>query len=188
LPAELRNKIFADALGGYDILFHAIHADYNSSTDIYTRVRSTIVPSNGEEKGFIKPTFQLPRVCRQLYAETALLPYTLNHFKFNEQWLYKQGGKYSGTGYTAMDVWIESRIPAQLKAIRSLEVPPRYWSSYTSCRRPAFKKRFPGLKKVVFHCQWMNNIFRRRKEEKVGYLEEGSKTEIEWLWDDRPRD
>jgi hypothetical protein len=48
------------------------------------------------------PNLSLSRVCRQMYTETALLPYKLNQFKFFGHVESNDTGKYSGP-YTPFD-------------------------------------------------------------------------------------
>jgi len=72
LPPELRNKIYEYALSGYELRF----VDWAPEPVSITR-RST-------SKGFIyhvddvNTPFALPKVSRQLRAETSILPYKLN--------------------------------------------------------------------------------------------------------------
>lgn len=52
--------------------------------------------------------FNLPQVCRQIYAESATLICSTNKFSF--------------ATYKAMSKWLSKRLPAQLEAIKHLEV------------------------------------------------------------------
>jgi hypothetical protein len=117
LPAELRNKIFAYAMGNYDVYIEALNkniSDRLQTLDDGTcqyyrayldcRLVTTILP-HGEDyhpaaPGDDLPNFSLPRVCRRSYCETSLLPYTLNQFKFlNCSYaLKKTSSKYSSPG------------------------------------------------------------------------------------------
>jgi hypothetical protein len=86
LPAELRNMIFKYAVradNGTILLCYNKHDEF-SSMGTYVPLR--ILPYMA---------FGLPRVCRQLYAETATLVYSENEFAFwteetMEQWLLRR--------------------------------------------------------------------------------------------------
>ncbi|PSN62284.1 hypothetical protein BS50DRAFT_624977 [Corynespora cassiicola Philippines] len=113
---------------------------------------------------FIRPTFQLPRACRQLYAETALLIYQLNHFEFDldprTAYVFRaegggggRAGKYGGFSFNIMDLWVERRAAAHLRAIPSIESPVLYSEQYLRkveadvFKRPAFVTRFPNIRR-----------------------------------------
>jgi hypothetical protein len=68
LPAELRNQIFRYALGGETWNFVVRESNRH-------RVRNC--------SGF-QHALALLAVCRQIYAETALLPFSLGSFSFND--------------------------------------------------------------------------------------------------------
>ncbi|KAF2118250.1 hypothetical protein BDV96DRAFT_569538 [Lophiotrema nucula] len=89
---------------------------------------------------YIEPTFQISRVCRQVYYETALLPYQLNTFSFH--------GNYSVDDCKCFDEWTKSRNPAQKKAVASLQPPRSYFGLYEANRRANFCDKFPGLKRL----------------------------------------
>ena len=125
LPAEIRNKIFAYALGGTRI--HVTHTrvgrtyQYHITSKIYPLPDSLTVSSSGPASTEVSDTYSvvafpwfrlhkhaLPLVCRQLYAEAATLVYTHNKFSFsNEQTMY---------------AWHRKRqsISAQLYAVSSI--------------------------------------------------------------------
>jgi hypothetical protein len=193
LPAELRNKIFAFALGGHDITIYSTIYSTTSCLMDHTFGKDflsyTAVSSDKEAQGFVKPAFQLPRVCRQIYSETATLAYVLNTFKFDRETLTKNKGKYSGNGYSTMDLWLDRLLPAQIKAIQSLQVSRWYWRRYVSGLRPAFRNRFPGLKWVVAETvegvRMVNGLeipWKQYVEEKVRWMEQGAAFRIEGLW------
>jgi hypothetical protein len=66
LPAEIRTKIWSHLLDGMTI--HFLHPSYRPLTT---------------SRAFDDFSFPLLRVCRHLYAETALLPCLLNKFAMN---------------------------------------------------------------------------------------------------------
>lgn len=186
LPAEIRNKIFALALGGHEITITAGHKSFDKKTRLYTYVLTqTALPLSGVISGFVKPTFQLPRVSRQVYAETAILPYSLNTFKFTGH-VNKRVGKHRGLGYCAMDCWLDHRIPAQIKAIASLVVDDQYFYRYSEGRRPAFKNRFPALQTLIVDLARpiSLDLFMQLVFPKVAYTEREGKFSVEWRVDD----
>jgi hypothetical protein len=85
LPAELRNKVYEYALGGWEIriwydLTYKIDESKQKS-DSTGRVCAACRPASGVKKPWIrarKAVLNLPSVCRQLNAETKMLPFTLN--------------------------------------------------------------------------------------------------------------
>jgi hypothetical protein len=58
---------------------------------------------------FVKPAFALPRVCRQMYVETAATVYTLNTFTF--------------TDLQTLDRFIKDRALGQRRLVTSIDVP-----------------------------------------------------------------
>lgn len=80
-----------------------------------------------------------------MYTETAILPYMLNHFKFVGSHTKMDGCKYAGHSYNALDLWVEQRTPAQLKAVVSVDPSLDYLMRYFARSRPAFRKIFPNL-------------------------------------------
>jgi hypothetical protein len=120
LPAEIRNKILSYAVGGYDIYIKATNC---AVTDIQTtnsigftsirrvckqiRVKTILLPSGTEIRsakyGDMLPALALPLICRQLYTETSLLPYMLNHFKLVGGLQVSDGVKYADDRYNTFD-------------------------------------------------------------------------------------
>ncbi|KAI1588449.1 hypothetical protein Ptr902_10639 [Pyrenophora tritici-repentis] len=165
LPAEVRNKIFEYAIGDYDIYISAYNAraTHTHETVLGTVYRKTTqhsyrmvtimlphgTPFRRAHPNDTLPALCLPQVCRQLYAETAILPYTLNHFKFcdSEHALIKNVGKYTNRNqYSALDLWLDQRSAVQMSAIASLAPMPHYIDRYYWKKRPTFTSLFPGLK------------------------------------------
>lgn len=95
MPPEIRNRIYAYILGGRRI-------------DLYS-TELGLVELYKEHDGFKidkSNPFLLLRVCRQVYAESCLLPYSLNTFLFYpSEW----------------ETWHMQIFPAQREAIRMLE-------------------------------------------------------------------
>ncbi|OSS49745.1 hypothetical protein B5807_05819 [Epicoccum nigrum] len=97
LPAELRTKIYEFAIGGYVIeLFESKKKPcYN-----------VLSQADGHYTAFAKPTV-LSEICRQLYKETAFLPYSLNTFHGHLRRIHR---------------FLKSLTMAQRKQIKSLEI------------------------------------------------------------------
>lgn len=68
LPPEIRNRIWHLALGG-KLIRH----------NVYGRGRYRMMPRPSEREN----AFDLLRTCRQIYAETALLPFSANTFSWS---------------------------------------------------------------------------------------------------------
>jgi hypothetical protein len=71
LPAEIRNQIWRLVVGGKVI-----------REQVTKRRRARVLPRPCDRINI----FALLRVCRQIYAETALLPFTANTFSFVDFW------------------------------------------------------------------------------------------------------
>jgi len=167
LPPEIRNKILAYAVGGYDIYIGAYNAQSTwrhlvvanvtvvcKHVQLSYRMVTVMLPQGTRPFRPARPTDTLPatslaRVCRQLYAETGLLPYRLNHFKFSDSrdMLRKNVGKYTNWNqYNAFDLWLQHRLPVQMRALASLAPMAHYIERYYWKKRPAFTSLFPGLR------------------------------------------
>jgi len=195
LPSEIRNKIFEYVLGGYDIYISAYNAQSMSRHTAHSNggmLRRNIqlthrmvtmmlpqgTPFRPARPTDILPAMSLPRVCRQLYTETGLLPYMLNRFKFSDSRdvLRKNVGKYTNWNqYNALDLWLEHRLPVQIRALASLAPTAHYIERYYWKKRSAFTSLFPGLRVLDLGLQF-------RSEDEVGG--EGEK----WRTEARKRD
>jgi hypothetical protein len=200
LPAEIRNKIFSYAVGGYDICIKALDmkATTESSHGISTspqvrkqkRVTTIILPKGTDFRrardGDDLPALALPLACRQLYTETSLLPYMLNCFALvGDFWLSVESDiKYSRSWYNTFDFWTQQRTPAQLKAITSLAAPHSSISKWLDGRRPAFCTVFPGLKyldlRMGLYEMGDSGPQETLKERRVVKKDLGSSFEIQW--------
>ncbi|KAF1932386.1 uncharacterized protein M421DRAFT_290872 [Didymella exigua CBS 183.55] len=100
LPPEISNIIFACAV----YRPNKMRLYYNSHIEIFRSGFSSHVYKRWHEP----IAFSLPQVCRQIYAETVTLIYTINRFSF-------------ATHY-AMSKWLSKRLPARLEAIKHLEL------------------------------------------------------------------
>lgn len=149
-------------MGGYDIYIKATNHIFKETmtTDVdgksrfrriceQNRVKTVILPKGTAFRPAKDdddlPSLVLPRVCRQLYTETALLPYMLNHFKLVGHLHAAPGAKYDNSWYNSLDYWMTRRTPAQLKVITSLAPSFRYIFQYRNGNRPSFCTTFPSL-------------------------------------------
>ncbi|KAJ4325868.1 hypothetical protein N0V94_000430 [Neodidymelliopsis sp. IMI 364377] len=163
LPGEIRYKIWKHALGDHliDIQYLSHEVPMDNIWDINTVYpSSTLVPP-----GFVRPTFQLPEVCRQIYLEASPYIYTLNTFAFHS--------------LLALDKWIKNRCLGQRRLIASLDVPRTYVRLYRSGLRKTFRSKFPNIERIgidnwTLFCEYDES--RRLHENK---LEEPLK-----LWED----
>jgi hypothetical protein len=84
LPAEIRNRIWQFALGGK--VYRQQHVTGNR--------RGKLMPQPCERGN----AFLLLRTCRQIYAETGVLPFTINTFSITSYWslvhMFKPFRKY----------------------------------------------------------------------------------------------
>jgi hypothetical protein len=93
LPAELRNRIYEHVLGG---------RTYRFKDTVYTgRAR---LDTKGENH-----ILALLYVCRQIYFETALLPYTMNMFSFRHFDI-------------SLEPFLRHRSPSQIRSIYFMEL------------------------------------------------------------------
>lgn len=97
LPAELRNQIFQYALGckTWTFLVRESHQ------------QTVYVPSRLEH------ALALLAVCRQIYAETALLPFSLDTFSFDH--------------YTDLQWWLKAQRPAQSDVVSTISIHHRLY-------------------------------------------------------------
>lgn len=77
LPPEIRNNIYSLVLSGAIIHPDPHYVEEDQSANIYQVARS--ISSGGHPS---PQRFDLLRVCRQIYIETAALPYHLSTFRF----------------------------------------------------------------------------------------------------------
>lgn len=134
MPPELRNRIWEYALGGYV---------FDVTTRRIFKRRKRI--NKAKVWDLPQDTFALLRVCRQIYAETALLPYKHNAFRFKSE--------------DAFD-WATSLRPVQLNLISEIHVATveadrMLKADQVSRQRSLLPDalrvdRFPGLKTVLF--------------------------------------
>ena len=121
LPPEIRIRIYRLVLGGQQIWIslYPYETDHRSHCGERFYHFNTI---NGRGRGL---DIRLLRVCRQVFTETALLPYALNHFSFETISVRREFEKLVRPG----------KKQAQKKAI----------GAYDVCEFPTFEKRLSCL-------------------------------------------
>lgn len=90
--------------------------------------------TSSNSKSYVKPSFQLHKVCRQMFVEAAPFIYTLNTFSFS--------------GLSAIDLWINSRSTVQLQLVSSIDFPLEYSHLYDHEFREALCKTFPNIQRI----------------------------------------
>jgi len=108
LPAEIRNMIFK----------YASIPDWSSWIGCYFNERHFIsrsaISSRAHPDEIQELAISLPRVCRQIYAETATLTYSENCFAFQSE--------------LAMHKWLNKRLVAQRESVRWMILPYRVYA------------------------------------------------------------
>ena len=116
LPSEIRNRIYNLVLGGERLaISYEPHQRKYKQLD-YCRYRVHVggglyhhLALNGYRRGARRTLhLGLIRVCRQIYGETALLPYALNEFAFENDWVRRK-------------FWKETK-PAQQRAVGKYKI------------------------------------------------------------------
>jgi hypothetical protein len=101
----------------------------DSMYDLRTLYPDTLCPPS-----FVRPTFQLPKVCRQIYVEASPYIYTMNTFTFHS--------------IATADRWTRSRCVGQRRLIASVDVPRTYARLYRSGFRRTFRSKFPNIQRI----------------------------------------
>lgn len=111
LPAELRNRIYEEALGFRNIRFI-------KRTLVYSDQKKLAEPEESYKR--VPHMLALMRVCRQIHLETALLPYKLNTFMLHK------------TDYWTAEAFLLCRTPNQVRAMQSVVNTPSRWFDHAS--------------------------------------------------------
>ncbi|KAF2013418.1 hypothetical protein BU24DRAFT_464201 [Aaosphaeria arxii CBS 175.79] len=136
LPAEIRCKIYEYALGGYDIsIVRRIASTSGNATDFLSFYDGVEIPRGS--RSIEKPNIGLLRVSRQIYVETALLPYVYNTFCFD-----------LALGNSTFTPWMKARRPAQRRAVHCIRLHYRHLVSIFAERRKPLRAFFPNLKYI----------------------------------------
>ncbi|KZM25614.1 uncharacterized protein EKO05_0001866 [Ascochyta rabiei] len=131
LPGEIRDKIWRYALGEHEISIQNLSREevVSDGYEIRTLHSEALV-----SPGFVRHTFQLPKVCRQVYVESSHHVYLLNTFTF--------------LSMGAFDRWIKNRCFGQRRLIASLDIPRVYTRLYRSGFRRSFRQKFPNIRRI----------------------------------------
>lgn len=117
LPSEIRNEIFT-------------YAATNTTGTVCVEANGSTV--DGFTFRLVEQSdaaFQLPQVCRQLYAETATKCYAENDFTFFRPEEMRQDYAHF------LQVWLKQRLPAQARVIRSLSLKKVFRCFFRYCSR-----------------------------------------------------
>ncbi|KAF1956275.1 hypothetical protein CC80DRAFT_535618 [Byssothecium circinans] len=145
LPAEIRMRIWEYALGGVCIC----HVPLKNSDEANTKVfdedtafekgsgRDFSPRRNDKSSNTVSYSIALLPVCRQIYSEVAVLPYSLNTFYFHKSNLMRR--------------WWKLRQPAQRNAVQHITMD--VWEDFSSCCEILLSTNaFPNLKTVTVVC------------------------------------
>ncbi|ORY05074.1 hypothetical protein BCR34DRAFT_572310 [Clohesyomyces aquaticus] len=160
IPPEVRSKIYEYVLGGLDVHVettwrrkidrHGSGSRSRFDADLYFSDPSYRTTSSGfpatRSQDIAHPGLpwsrlsDVPRICRQIYAETATLVYSLSTFcvPFGREILN----------------WHEVLLPAQREAIKSITL--GFWAYWylQSGQQRVLKRLFPGLQRIVVIRSW----------------------------------
>lgn len=137
--------IWGYVVGGHQVDIHGHHRGYRFPY----RAVVHIEPLESETNS-VTPNFQLPQVCRQIYAESAHMVYTLNTFGFSN-------------GDT-LDRWVKALPLGWKRVVTSINVPLSYMESYRAGRRQPFQRKFPKIKRLGIDVMYPNIIRQARLE------------------------
>lgn len=153
-----------------------IHRSYGKYQSISSacEIRPLYIDSMSRQS-FIRPTFQLQKVCRQLYVETASIVYTLNTFGFNN--------------YQTFDRWTKQLSVGQKRLVASVDMPSEYMRLYRNGTRKLFREKFPNIKRIgvdlscAYYAQHMNNeTLSRAKQSVVDSIKEKEGAHVVVAW------
>jgi hypothetical protein len=124
---------------------------------------------------FVRPTFALPKVCRQMYVESSSFIYTLNNFGFDSQ--------------KTFDRWIKDLTLGQKCLVASVDMPYEYTHLYCKGFRRSFRQKFPNIKRIgvasmvpVFSRQRLSESINDAKIRITSLIKakEGEDVEVAW--------
>lgn len=145
LPAELRNKIFKEAIGNNCISIVQERRPMGSTHNV---VKNYGPPDHFQDKyptlGESSAYYHIPLVCRQVYNETALLPYSLNIFSFKSAGLRR----HVLPEEVGIQKWLDGRLPVQISAITALLVSDKFAHMRLLHRELKFHSTFANLRIV----------------------------------------
>ncbi|KAF3040078.1 hypothetical protein E8E12_005299 [Didymella heteroderae] len=109
LPGKIRDKIWRYALGDHQVDIQDLSQE--EPVDSIFDLR-TLYPDTLCQHGFVRPSFQLPKVCRQIYVEASPYMYTMNTFAFHsiaiaDRWIKNRRfrAKYPNIQRIGIDNW-----------------------------------------------------------------------------------
>ncbi|KAF1935112.1 hypothetical protein EJ02DRAFT_389673 [Clathrospora elynae] len=138
LPGEIRTKIWEFALGYHQVNICGQSQGNRWNIELGHDTQPLHVTST-VPRAFVRPTFAIPRVCRQMYTELSAMVYTLNNFGFDN--------------HDTFDRWIKGRAFGQKQLITSIDIPFAYYNLYEGGFRKLFRQTFPNIKRVRLHLQ-----------------------------------
>jgi hypothetical protein len=160
IPPEIRNKIWALAMGGQYVKTpgfatyierggYKTHCGYTTKGGAmlyppfrelkWPRVRHIEDPFPRHQEMKVPSAFHLPEVCRQVYSETAILGYSSNTLLLPRQHSFPRN-------------WATGLLPAYRRAITRVEPEPRYLCELVGGHkglRPIKTLGLPGLITIV---------------------------------------
>jgi hypothetical protein len=163
----VRNRVWNYAVGEHqiDIQDPVREEPTDSVYELRALSMDSLLPS-----GFARPSFQLAKVCRQMYMEISPLIYTLNTFSLHN--------------LETFDRWIKLRTLGQRRLIASIDVPRTYMRLYRSGFRRNFRQKFPNITRIGFdnwtlYCDFdQDRLSSQNKSKKVVDQWKGARTKI----------
>lgn len=140
--------IWRYALGGHQVDMCGHHRGFRFPYRSSVRIRP-IACGEKPPSNFVKPTFQLLRVCRQIYVEASHMVYTMNTFGFNNG--------------DVMERWFKSIPLGHKRAVASINVPSSYMRTYAKGIRKPLHQKFLNIKRIGIDIHYVKRV-RERNE------------------------
>jgi hypothetical protein len=131
LPGEIRTKIWQYAIGYHQIDIGHRRLEQLCADEPARNVRPSN-PATHFPRTFVRPSFALPRTCRQMYVETSPYIYTLNTFGFES--------------VAVFDRWTKNRALGQRRLVASIDMPYDYMHLYRGGFGRTFRQKFENIK------------------------------------------
>ncbi|KAF2001237.1 hypothetical protein P154DRAFT_175031 [Amniculicola lignicola CBS 123094] len=140
LPRELRDMIWKYFFEDFTFLLHMERVIYHGA---YLPLHLMIRRSQGQ-KTLTHPAFEIMRTCRQLYSETATLPFVHGTFILSRYPHYEEDTPLESQR-------IQMLLPGQKDAIRTLKQSSEVYPSIMNLLDLEFRLRqdFVGLKTII---------------------------------------
>ncbi|KAF2831596.1 hypothetical protein CC86DRAFT_402107 [Ophiobolus disseminans] len=174
LPGEIRNKIWMYTLGYHNVNI-GLRSCKRSWPIGHTLDVRPLHPASRFPRIFLRPTFHLPEVCRQIYVESAAFTYTLNTFSFDSR--------------KTFDRWVKARPLGQRELVTSVNVPYDYMHVYRHGFRRTFCEKFPNIARIGVdeHIPFFERRYGEKdvilaKQRTVAFIheKEGKRLVVEW--------